>query len=83
MLKKTILFIFALLFLVNTAFAAVNINKADKAALEALPGIGATKAAAIIEYRTKHGNFKTKEELSEVKGIGPKIMEKLKKDIEI
>jgi competence protein ComEA len=83
MLKKTILFIFALLFLVNTAFAAVNINKADQATLEALPGIGAVKAAAIIEYRTKHGKFKTKEELIEVKGIGPKIMEKLQKEIEI
>ncbi|MDO9041327.1 MAG: ComEA family DNA-binding protein [Desulfocapsaceae bacterium] len=83
MLKKTVLFVFALLFFVNAAFAAVNINKADQAALEALPGIGAKKATAIIDYRTKHGNFKTKEELSEVKGIGPKIMEKLKKDIEI
>ncbi len=83
MIKKTVLFVFALLFLVNSAFATVNINKADKAALEALPGVGAAKAAAIIEYRTKNGNFKTKEQLLEVKGIGPKILESLKKEIEI
>lgn len=83
MVKKTVLFVFALLFFVNAAFAAVNINKADQATLEALPGIGAAKAAAIIEYRTKNGNFKTKEQLLEVKGIGPKILEKLDKEIEI
>jgi len=83
MIRKTVLFVFALLFFVNSAFAAVNINKADQAALEALPGIGAAKATAIIEYRTKNGNFKTKEQLLEVKGIGPKILESLQKDIEI
>jgi competence protein ComEA len=83
MFKKTVLFVFALFFFVNAAWAAVNINKADQAALEALPGIGASKAAAIIEYRTKHGNFKTKEGLLEVKGIGPKVLESIQKDIEI
>lgn len=83
MLKKTVLFVFALLFLVNTAFAAVNINKADQAALEALPGIGAAKAAAIIEHRTQNGNFKTKEELLHVKGIGPKMLAKMQQEIEI
>lgn len=83
MLKKTVLFVFAFLFYVNAAFAAVNINTADQAALEALPGIGAAKAAAIIEHRTKNGNFTSKEQLLEVKGIGPKILEKLDKEIEL
>jgi len=83
MIRKTVLFVFALFFLVNSALAAVNINKADKAALEALPGIGAAKADAIIEYRTKNGNFKTKEQLLEVKGIGPKMLESLIKEIEL
>ncbi|MFH2124406.1 MAG: ComEA family DNA-binding protein [Pseudomonadota bacterium] len=83
MLKKSILFVFALLFFVSAAFAAVNINTADQAALETLPGIGAAKATAIIEYRTAKGNFKTKEQLLEVKGIGPNIMKKLDKEIEI
>lgn len=83
MLKKLLLFSFALLFLANTAFAAVNINKADKATLATLPGIGEAKAAAIIEYRTKNGNFKKKEDLQNVKGIGPKMIEKLQKEIEL
>ncbi len=83
MIKRTVLFIFALLFLVNAALAAVNINNADQAALETLPGIGAAKAAAIVEHRTEKGNFKNKEELMQVKGIGPKMFEKMEKDIEI
>lgn len=83
MIKKTVLFIFTLLFFVNAAFAAININKADQTALEALPGIGAAKAKAIIEYRTKNGNFKTKEDLLKVSGIGPKILEGMQKDIEL
>jgi len=83
MIKRTVLFVFALLFLVNTALAAVNINNADQAALETLPGIGAAKAAAIVEHRTKNGNFKTKEELLQVKGIGPKMLEKMEQEIEI
>ena len=83
MFKKTVLFVFALLFLVNSAFAAVNINNADQAALESLPGVGAAKATAIIEHRTKNGNFKSKEELLQVKGIGPKILAKMEQEIEI
>ncbi len=83
MIKKTVLFIFALLFLATSAFATVNINKADQAALEALPGVGTAKATAILEYRTQHGDFKTKEDLLQVKGIGPKMLEKMQSDIEI
>jgi competence ComEA-like helix-hairpin-helix protein len=83
MFKKTALFIFALLFLVSSAFAAININKADQAALESLPGIGAKKAAAIIDHRTQNGDFKTKEELLQIKGIGPKMLEKMQQEIEI
>lgn len=83
MIKKTVMFVFALLFMVGSAFAAININKADQAALETLPGIGAAKAAAIVDYRTEHGNFKTKEDLLQIKGIGPKVLAKMEKDIEI
>lgn len=83
MIKRTVLFVFALLFLVNSALAAVNINNADQATLETLPGIGAAKAAAIVEHRTQNGNFKTKEELLQVKGIGPKMLDKMEQEIEI
>ncbi|MDH4316900.1 MAG: ComEA family DNA-binding protein [Desulfobulbaceae bacterium] len=72
-----------ILMLVSTAFAKVNINTADATELESLTGIGAAKAKAIIEYREQNGPFKFGEELTKVKGIGPKIMEKIKDDITI
>ena len=56
----------------------VNVNQADLAQLETLPGIGAKKAQAIIDYRTANGSFHSLEDLGKVKGIGPKMLEKLK-----
>lgn len=56
----------------------VNINTATQEELETLPGIGPTKARAIIEYRREKGPFQTPDELQEVTGIGPKTWEGLK-----
>jgi competence protein ComEA len=56
----------------------VNINTATQEELETLPGIGPTKARAIIEYRREKGPFQTPDELQEVSGIGPKTWEGLK-----
>lgn len=56
----------------------VNINRAEAWLLEALPGIGQTKAQAIIEYRQQHGAFKSITQITEVEGIGPAIYEKIK-----
>ncbi len=53
------------------AACAVNINSADAAGLKSLPGIGDTKADAIVQYRTDHGAFKSCQELDAVTGIGP------------
>jgi len=61
----------------------VNINTADAAELETLDGIGAKTAAAIIEYRNKHGGFKNADELCEVPGIGPSTLEKIKDYIKV
>ncbi|NOZ10098.1 MAG: helix-hairpin-helix domain-containing protein [Gammaproteobacteria bacterium] len=62
--------------------APVNINTADAVALaEALNGVGPKIASAIIEYREKHGPFQKVEDLVSVKGIGPKILERNRKDI--
>ncbi|MBO4873609.1 MAG: helix-hairpin-helix domain-containing protein [Lachnospiraceae bacterium] len=47
----------------------VNINTADSAELEKLPGIGPAKAAAIIAYRNAHGPFTEVSELMRVPGI--------------
>lgn len=58
--------------------ALVNINTADAAELQTLPGIGSTKAAAIAAYRTEHGVFRSVEDLKNVSGIGDATFEKLK-----
>ncbi|WP_088008052.1 ComEA family DNA-binding protein [Indiicoccus explosivorum] len=55
----------------------VNINTADEAALMELPGIGPSKAAAIIAYREESGPFSDPEQLKEVPGIGDKTFEQL------
>lgn len=56
----------------------LNVNNASAEQLEALPGIGASMAARIIEYRQKHGPFKRLEDLMNVRGIGEKNFQKLK-----
>ncbi|UUZ58485.1 ComEA family DNA-binding protein [Nocardioides sp. B-3] len=48
----------------------VNLNSADLAALETLPGVGPVTAGAIVAWRTEHGGFTAVEELLEVDGIG-------------
>ncbi len=76
------LLILLVLFSVNALAKPVNINTADaKQISQSLKGIGLVKAEAIIEYRTKYGPFKTRKELSKVKGIGEKTIEKNLNDI--
>jgi len=58
--------------------ALVNINLADRAALETLPGIGPALAERIIRYRLENGLFRRKEDLLRVPGIGPGKFEGLK-----
>ena len=48
----------------------VNINTANQTELDSLPGIGASLAQRIIEYREENGDFKSIEEIQNVKGIG-------------
>src|SRR5690606_359984 len=57
--------------------AQVNINTDDAATLaRELKGIGLKRAEAIVEYRQKHGPFKSADELALVKGIGPAAISK-------
>ena len=59
------------------AFEPVDINSADAPRLaEALSGIGASKAEAIIAHRTRHGPFQSVDELLQVKGIGPATIQR-------
>ncbi|MFC4709641.1 helix-hairpin-helix domain-containing protein [Enterococcus eurekensis] len=61
----------------------VNINTADLTELQQLPGVGPSKAQAIIAYREENGLFKSIEGLLEVSGFGEKTFEKLKDSIVI
>ncbi len=58
--------------------AAVDLNHADIAELCTLPGIGESKAQAIIRFREEQGGFQAPEELLYVSGIGQASYEKLK-----
>lgn len=67
----------------NDTSDKININTADESQLTTLPGIGPSKAQAIIAYREENGSFKTIEDLTNVSGIGDKTFEKLKELIDI
>jgi len=56
----------------------IDINRSEAWLLEALPGIGESKAQAIIAYRQQNGGFKHIIEITEVEGIGPAIYEEIK-----
>ena len=60
------------------AAVSVNINTADTGELTSLPGIGASKATAIVNYRSEHGLFATVDELINVRGIGSNVLEKIR-----
>ena len=56
----------------------ISLNQANVQQLQSLNGVGEKKALAIVEYREKNGGFKTVEEITNIKGIGPKLLEKNK-----
>jgi competence protein ComEA len=59
------------------AAAPVDINRADAATLAAsINGVGEARAAAIIAYREANGPFASVDELTAIKGIGPKLIER-------
>ena len=60
----------------------VNINTATIEQLKTLNGVGDSKAKSIIEYREQNGGFKSKEDIKNVTGIGEKMFERIKEQIE-
>lgn len=71
----------ATLFMLSPSYAEqpsllLNINNATLEQLESIKGIGNIKAQAIIDFRTKNGDFKNITDLTQVKGIGPRFIEK-------
>ena len=61
----------------------ININTANETELEQLPGIGASIAGRIIDYRNKNGKFKAIEDIKNVTGIGETKFEKIKDLIKV
>ena len=62
----------------------VNVNSADAESIAAeLKGVGLAKAKAIVEYRKKHGPFRSAEDLTLVKGIGERTLDLNKADIKV
>lgn len=77
--------IFACIFFLLTALPAfaININTADQETLQNLHGVGPAKAAAIVKDREKNGKFHSPEELTRVRGIGMKLLQKNQGNIEV
>jgi len=56
----------------------IDVNRADRAELLQIPGIGPNLAERIEEYRRDHGGFRSVEELRRVRGIGPTLLARLR-----
>ncbi|WP_067727356.1 helix-hairpin-helix domain-containing protein [Oceanobacillus damuensis] len=61
----------------------VKINYATQEEIETLPGIGPSKALAIIQHREEYGHYQKTEDLLQVSGIGEKTLENMKESIQI
>jgi len=81
-MKHFFLSILLSLFFISDAFA-VDINTADASALTALNGVGPATAKKIIDYRDANGPFASCDDLTKVKGIGKKTLEKIKPDCSV
>lgn len=73
MFKKLLMTVLTLIVTMGLAFAGVEVNNADQAALDSVKGIGPAKSKAILAERSKGGNFKDWADFEvRVKGVGPK-----------
>jgi competence protein ComEA len=65
------------------AVLVVDLNSANQAALEELPGVGPATAQAILAWREENGGFSSVDELLEVSGIGEKTLERLRPHVRV
>lgn len=78
MIKKLMLAVATLLATMSFAFAQVDVNKADAAALDSVKGVGPAMSKKILDERTKGGEFKDWADFEKrVKGVGEKNAKKL------
>lgn len=57
----------------------VNLNTANSAELQQVPGIGPATAEKILQMRKSYGAFKSVDDLLAIRGLGPKRLEKMRK----
>lgn len=67
----------------ETQTGKININSATADDLDSLPGIGPTKAQAIIDYRNQNGPFRAIDDLLNVPGIGQKTLDTIRDQITV
>ena len=63
---------------ISQAQELIDINSATAKEFERLPGIGPQIAGRIVAYREKNGAFKRVDDITKVRGIGPKTLERLR-----
>jgi competence ComEA-like helix-hairpin-helix protein len=56
----------------------LNLNRATAEDLDGLPGVGPVLAQRILDFRRRHGRFQRVEDLRAVRGIGPRLLERLR-----
>ena len=78
MLRTFLAVCLGLLLFMGQALAGVDVNSASASELQTLPGIGPSKATAIIEYRTANGPFASVDALDAVPGIGPATLDNIR-----
>jgi len=74
-MKKLLMIIIAQFLFIGIVNAVVNINTATQEELQTIPGISATKAKAMINYRSKAGKFRRVEDVKNIEGINSSTMD--------
>ncbi|MEW6518567.1 MAG: ComEA family DNA-binding protein [Thermodesulfobacteriota bacterium] len=82
-MKARFLTLCMFIFLAAPAMAGININTADLNTLQSLPGIGTSRAKAIIDYRSIHGNFQSVDDLTKIRGISDNLLAQIREMLEI
>jgi competence protein ComEA len=61
----------------------VNVNTADASSLDKVKGLGPKKAEAIVKYREANGPFQSVDDVAKVRGIGSKMLKKIREQLTI
>jgi competence protein ComEA len=83
-MRRWVTLVAGLLLPLWTLAGPVDLNSADAATLaRELDGIGMARAKAIVEYRERNGKFRSADEILNVKGIGPAVLEQNRSNLQV